>query len=164
MDAGNVFYTLVKSPSFSNLSRESGGLKTVAPGQHHALVLDRKGRAHVIGRVEYGRLGMGEDVKIDAKVPTAVPALKGKEVTDVSCGTAVSFAVVKSGEVYSWGMGTNGQLAAADDEDVWTPAKMLGKQLEERSVLLASGGGQGRDSPIFLQLFYLFSIFFLNRF
>jgi hypothetical protein len=25
-------------------------------------------------------------------------------------------------------------------------------------------GGQGQDSPIFLQFFYLFSIFFLNRF
>ncbi len=142
IDKGNVFFTLVKSGSFSDLSKETDGLKCVAPGQHHAVVLDRKGRAHAIGRVEYGRLGLGEESKTDAKVPTPIPALSSKAISDVACGTAVSFAVSNSGEVFSWGMGTNGQLALDGEDDVWQPEKMLGKQLENKEVLLASGGGQ----------------------
>ena len=39
-------------------------------------------------------------------------------------------------------MGTNGQLGHAEDEDAWEPVSMLGKQLETRSVLGVSGGGQ----------------------
>jgi hypothetical protein len=39
-------------------------------------------------------------------------------------------------------------------------------ELEDRERERAEGRleGLGRDSPIFLQFFYLFSIFFLNRF
>ena len=42
----------------------------------------------------------------------------------------------------SWGMGTNGQLGHSDEEDSWVPVAMEGKQLETRSVVGASGGGQ----------------------
>ena len=142
---GLTFYTLVKSESITRLSRESGGIAVVAPGQHHALVLDKAGRAFALGRAEYGRLGLGEDVNKEVSAPVAVPALSGRQISDVSSGTAVSFAVdADSGEAFSWGMGTNGQLARADggDEDAWVPEVMAGKQLEERRVLLASGGGQ----------------------
>ena len=142
---GLTFYTLVKSESITRLSRESGGIAAVAPGQHHALVLDKAGRAFALGRAEYGRLGLGEGVDKEVSAPMAVPALSGRKISDVSCGTAVSFAVdAASGEAFSWGMGTNGQLARADggDDDAWVPEVMAGKQLEERRVLLASGGGQ----------------------
>lgn len=46
------------------------------------------------------------------------------------------------GSVYSWGMGTNMQLGTGEEEDEWTPVKVTGKQLENRSVLMASSGGQ----------------------
>ena len=142
---GLTFYTLVKSESITRLSRESGGIAVIAPGQHHAIVLDKAGHAFALGRAEYGRLGLGEDVNKEVSAPVAVPALSGRQVSDVSCGTAVSFAVdADSGEVFSWGMGTNGQLARADggEDDAWVPEVMAGKQLDERRVLLASGGGQ----------------------
>lgn len=46
------------------------------------------------------------------------------------------------GSVYSWGMGTNMQLGTGLEDDEWTPVKITGKQLENRSVLMASSGGQ----------------------
>ena len=138
---GQMFYTLVKSPSFSEVAAERGWAQ-ITPGQHHALALDKAGTAHAIGRHEYGRLGLGDAKKEDATVPTPIPGLKGKKVVDVSCGTAVSFAVTDDGEVLSFGMGTNGQLGLEDEDDAWAPKKMLGKQLETRKVLFASGGGQ----------------------
>lgn len=39
-------------------------------------------------------------------------------------------------------MGSNLQLATGDEEDAWSPAEMSGQQLENRTVLSVSGGGQ----------------------
>ena len=113
------------------------------PGQHHTLALDAAGGVHALGRVEYGRLGLGNQRQTDATEPIPVAgALEGQKCVEVSCGTTVSFAVTDGGECFSWGMGSNGQLGHEDDEDAWEPSKMLGKQLEQRRVMAVSGGGQ----------------------
>lgn len=39
-------------------------------------------------------------------------------------------------------MGTNHQLGTGEEDDVWSPVEMMGKQLENRSVLAVSSGGQ----------------------
>uniref|UniRef100_W5LLS6 Regulator of chromosome condensation 1 n=1 Tax=Astyanax mexicanus TaxID=7994 RepID=W5LLS6_ASTMX len=46
------------------------------------------------------------------------------------------------GSVFAWGMGTNLQLGTGEEEDLWSPVEMSGKQLENRVVLSASSGGQ----------------------
>jgi len=60
----------------------------------------------------------------------------------VGCGTAVSYAVTHDGKCYSWGMGTNGQLGTGAEDDVSTPHLMESKQLQNRSVIAVSSGGQ----------------------
>lgn len=47
-----------------------------------------------------------------------------------------------SGDVFSWGMGGNLQLGNGEEDDVFTPGKMAGKQLENRKVIALSVGGQ----------------------
>ena len=66
-----------------------------------------------LGRSDYGRLGLGEAEAEEAVVPTLVSSLSN--CVEVACGTAVSYAVTKEGECYSWGMGTNGQLGTGDE-------------------------------------------------
>jgi len=140
---GNVLFTLTKSKALTEAAAGCGGWAHIQPGQHHTLALDAAGNVHALGRVEYGRLGLGNQRETDASEPIQVGgALEGKKCIDVSCGTAVSFAVTERGECFSWGMGTNGQLGHADEEDAWEPGKMLGKQLEQRKVMAVSGGGQ----------------------
>ncbi|KAI6073371.1 Regulator of chromosome condensation-like protein [Aix galericulata] len=39
-------------------------------------------------------------------------------------------------------MGTNYQLGTGEEDDVWSPVQMTGKQLENRLVLAVSSGGQ----------------------
>lgn len=39
-------------------------------------------------------------------------------------------------------MGTNYQLSTGEEDDVWSPVEMTGKQLENRAVLAVSSGGQ----------------------
>lgn len=53
------------------------------------------------------------------------------------------FAVTSvAGRVFAWGMGTNYQLGTGEEDDVWSPVEMTGKQLENRTVLAVSSGGQ----------------------
>jgi len=132
-----TFFMPTPSPSFTSKKWQQ-----ISLGQHHALALDDMGKVYAIGRSEYGRLGLGEDANEDAEVPTLVPKLAGMKCVEVACGSAVSYAVSDSGDCFSWGMGTNGQLGTGDDEDVLLPHLMKSKALETRSVISASSGGQ----------------------
>ena len=60
----------------------------------------------------------------------------------VGVGGACSFAVTATGELYSWGMGTNFQLGSSSEDDIWTPEKVTGKRIENRKILSVSAGGQ----------------------
>jgi len=141
---GKVIHTLTKSKALTEAAANCGGWAQIVVGQHHTLALDASGNVHALGRVEYGRLGLGDQRQTDATEPIRVNgALDGKKCIDVSAGTTVSFAVTERGECFSWGMGSNGQLGHNnDEEDAWEPGTMLGKQLEQRKVMAVSGGGQ----------------------
>lgn len=39
-------------------------------------------------------------------------------------------------------MGSNGQLGTGEEDDVETPQKIKGKQLEDKNVMRVTGGGQ----------------------
>ena len=122
---------------------EGGGLCSneifsIAGGQHHS-VFAVGGKVYVCGRREYGRLGLGPESK-EPNVPTEIPGVWG--VTRVGVGGSCSFAVTESGQLLSWGMGTNLQLGTGTEEDVWNPTAVVGKKLENRLVASVSSGGQ----------------------
>ncbi|XP_059194285.1 regulator of chromosome condensation [Centropristis striata] len=108
-------------------------------GQHHTVCLDAEGQVYSLGRAEYGRLGLGQEAEEKGE-PTAVMGME--PASRVTCGASVSFATTREGSVYAWGMGTNLQLGTGEEDDEWIPVKMTGKQLENRSVLMTSSGGQ----------------------
>ncbi|XP_010866354.1 regulator of chromosome condensation [Esox lucius] len=110
-----------------------------AGGQHHTVCLDCDGKVYSLGRAEYGRLGLGQGAE-EKSEPTPVEGLDGAQA--VACGASVSYAITKKGSVYAWGMGTNLQLGTGEEDDEWSPVKMMGKQLEKRIVLMVASGGQ----------------------
>ncbi|XP_076298134.1 regulator of chromosome condensation 1 isoform X3 [Lasioglossum baleicum] len=111
----------------------------ISSGQHHTIALDDSGQVFVMGRKEYGRLGLGSDCS-DAEKLTLVPSLSS--CVDVAAGSAQSFAVTNSGELYAWGMGTSGQLGTGQEEDEEEPVLVKGKQLEGKKIIRVAGGGQ----------------------
>jgi len=131
---GLTFYMPVESRDLSGHSW--GG---IAIGQHHAIGQEKDGRVLALGRSEYGRLGLGEGTS-DASKATEVNGVAG--CTEVACGTAVSYAVTREGKLYSWGMGTNGQLGTGEEDDVWEPYLIASKQIKDRIVIAVSSGGQ----------------------
>lgn len=46
------------------------------------------------------------------------------------------------GELYGWGMGTNGQLGTGEEDDCELPTLIKSKQLQDRKVVRVSSGGQ----------------------
>lgn len=46
------------------------------------------------------------------------------------------------GDLYGWGMGTNGQLGTGEEDDCESPTLIKSKQLQDKKVLRVSSGGQ----------------------
>jgi len=135
-DMGNR-YNAERVKSFS----EGGSWQMISGGQHHSVALDTDGKVYTLGREDYGRLGLGEKCGEKA-MPTLVPALKDMTCTNVAAGGCVTFAVATDGSVYSWGMGSNNQLGTGEEEDLFEPVKVAGKQLSTRQGVSVSSGGQ----------------------
>ncbi|EDO33245.1 predicted protein [Nematostella vectensis] len=137
------FPVKVKSLSQLNKSEKDKHI-TIANGQHHTIVCDPNGKVYALGRADYGRLGLGDGAK-ETALPAHITSLDNEVIEKVACGECVSFAVSDKGELYSWGMGSCLQLGNGNDEDdVTTPAKVQGKNLnsETHRVLGVSAGGQ----------------------
>lgn len=116
-------------------------IKQIAGGQHHTLILQEDGSVFVIGRKDYGRLGLG-NVTDDVTTLQAINSLKGKNIVSVSCGEAQSFALTADGKLYSWGMGSNHQLGTGSEDDALEPVLIVSKQTEGKRIIRAAGGGQ----------------------
>lgn len=117
---------------------EDGDPVDIAGGEHHTL-LCHKGSVFVCGRKDYGRLGLGQDQPEPLRF-VKLPEMTG--MVEVAAGSSCSFSMGKLGEVFSWGMGYSLQLGNGTDDDVWTPTKLCGRQLEGRRVHGMSAGGQ----------------------
>ena len=119
---------------FSDVHSLSGGL-------HHTMSLSTEGQVFVIGRRDYGRLGLGEELKDDVTELTEVKALK-KKVSFIGCGDSTSFAITADGEVFSWGMGSNNQLGHGNDSDCYEPKQIVSAQTKDKKMLQVDSGGQ----------------------
>ncbi|XP_013792620.2 regulator of chromosome condensation-like, partial [Limulus polyphemus] len=143
----NNFYQLGFGDPESRLSPEfiqsfwGRRWQSISSGQHHTIALDDTGSVFTLGRKEYGRLGLGEDCH-DQSSPTLVPDLKEVVCSNIAAGNLVSYAVSQNGDVYSWGMGTNGQLGHGDEDDVFSPQKIGGKVISSKKCFIVSSGGQ----------------------
>ncbi|ETV84043.1 hypothetical protein H257_03393 [Aphanomyces astaci] len=91
-----------------------------------------RGQFYAWGCAANGRLGCttqltdGYDARTDtayqcATLPVVVPALCGRDIADVVCGSAHSMARTTSGRVFTWGRGSAGQLGHRDTQDKAVP-------------------------------------------
>ncbi|KAI6660354.1 Regulator of chromosome condensation isoform X3 [Oopsacas minuta] len=108
-------------------------------GQHHSVITVR-GKVYVCGRGHFGTLGLGSGHKTELSTPTLIDSLS--RICSVECGSSVCYAINEEGKAYAWGMGTCNQLTTGDDEDVFEPVLLTGKQLEDRRIISVSSGGQ----------------------
>jgi alpha-tubulin suppressor-like RCC1 family protein len=94
-----------------------GTIKEIKSGKNHIMLLNTKGELYSYGYGEYGVMGRG--MAVYSPVPLQINNLKNQEVAKIACGYQHCLALTKSGEVYSWGRGFEGQLGLslfADDQ------------------------------------------------
>ncbi|KAH8239083.1 hypothetical protein KR032_000503, partial [Drosophila birchii] len=116
-------------------------VKQIAGGIHHTIVLTTDLKCSVVGRPDYGRLGLGPDLKDVVSKLTPVTKLKEK-IIYVGCAEICSYAITEDGKLYSWGLGSNNQLGIGDGDDEVEPVLVASKNTQNKRILLATGGGQ----------------------
>jgi hypothetical protein len=113
--------------------------KAVAAGFNHSLILKTDGSVLGFGSNDYGQAGQISGTTY-AKVPTPISGLS--RIRSISAGTDSSFAIAESGELYSWGYNSYGELLLGYSSPSSSPA-VYGPALSTvcTNVSNVSGGG-----------------------
>ncbi|KAL1955386.1 hypothetical protein VTO42DRAFT_8606 [Malbranchea cinnamomea] len=119
-------------------------IKHIACGDNHVLALDDKGRVFAWGSGQQNQLGRRiiERTKLNGLQPREFGLPKG--IVHIGCGAFHSFAVHKSGKVYSWGLNTYGQTGIPQDTTgessaaVFHPAVV--ESLSDKEIVQVCGG------------------------
>ena len=132
-DTGEVF--TCGSNDFGQLGREGSQtrleevpglvqytLTSAAAGANHCLVVDKWGSVFSWGSDESGQLGHNQGSNV-LRVPRLLKGLATMKVTAVSAGMYHSCALSASGQLYTWGNNSKGQLGLGRNSDmVFSPS------------------------------------------
>ena len=106
------------------------GVKDIACGSGHTVVLTCEGEIMSWGRGDDGRLGHGDHNW--KYVPRPVVHLSGYVISQITCGSYHTAAVASSGELWTWGGGMYGKLGHGNENGHSTPKRveaLLGVQV-----------------------------------
>ncbi|KAI8824049.1 regulator of chromosome condensation 1/beta-lactamase-inhibitor protein II [Fimicolochytrium jonesii] len=130
---------------------EASGLRMMAVGEHHSLLLDGTGTVYAFGRGDSGQLGLGDVGETPYNSPTPITSLQPTNIIEISSNSSFNLAISDTvamdsdnptearSNLYSWGYGDMGQLCNEGGGDENTPF-LVG--LKGRRVIKASAGGQ----------------------
>ena len=106
-------------------------------GSKHTLILSRSAMVFSWGYNQYGQVGHGNNGLADWE-PRPIKGLTGFTIVQVSAGEDHSVALTQTGDVFSWGRGTSGQLGHGDVKNVWFP--FLVKSLQGKGIVAVGCG------------------------
>lgn len=98
------------------------GVRQIACGSGHTVVLSTEGEVFTWGRGDDGRLGHGDNGW--KYVPRITQSLAGQVVSMVTCGSYHTAAVTGNGDLYTWGGGMYGKLGHGDEAGHSTPKRV----------------------------------------
>ena len=94
------------------------------------LAIDNKGKIYSWGNNSFGQLGIPSVKSINQ--PMQIEYLAGEDIIDISCGDNFAGAITRSGRVYTWGFGNEGQLGHGDKTDQIIPHAINFQQLPKQ--------------------------------
>lgn len=100
------------------------GVRQIACGSGHTVVLTTDGEVYTWGRGDDGRLGHGDNGW--KYVPRITQSLAGQVVVQVTCGSYHTAAVTGNGDLYTWGGGMYGKLGHGNEAGHSTPKRVEG--------------------------------------
>lgn len=98
------------------------GVKQIACGSGHTVVLTGEGEVYTWGRGDDGRLGHGDNGW--KYVPRLTHSLTGQIITHVTCGSYHTAAVSSNGDLYTWGGGMYGKLGHGNESGHSNPRRV----------------------------------------
>lgn len=98
------------------------GVRQIACGSGHTVVLTTDGEVFTWGRGDDGRLGHGDNGW--KYVPRPTQSLAGQVVVQVTCGSYHTAAVTGNGDLYTWGGGMYGKLGHGNEAGHSTPKRV----------------------------------------
>eukprot|EP00250_Pteridium_aquilinum_P006360 c16303_g1_i1 orf=1286-4678(+) len=99
-------------------------VQTVACGSKHAALVNRQGEVFCWGEEAGGRLGHG--INADVSQPRLVETLACSNAESIACGDNHTCAVTLTGDLYTWGNGSQsfGLLGHGNDVSHWVPRRV----------------------------------------
>ncbi|VDN01596.1 unnamed protein product [Thelazia callipaeda] len=97
----------------NNKEKQFGRIKGVAAGRRHFLIASESG-VYAFGDNAHGQCGQDPKempfVRLENKPFQPIPIPSDSKVAQVHCALDTSFIILESGQVFSFGLGTDGQL------------------------------------------------------
>jgi len=97
------------------------GVRQIACGSGHTVVLTTDGEVYTWGRGDDGRLGHGDNGWKYVPRIIGTTSLHGQVVIQVTCGSYHTAAVCSNGDLYTWGGGMYGKLGHGNESGHSTP-------------------------------------------
>lgn len=111
------------------------GIKKVACGTQFSVALTKDGKVYTFGQDRL--IGLPEGRARNHNRPQQVPALSGVQVQDVAVGAEHTLVLSSTGDVYTWGSNSEGQLGLGHTNHVREPAlvaALQGKNINQISA------------------------------
>ena len=118
-NASNSFAP-VEVPALTAIS-QTQGVRQLAAGWDHNIMLTDAGNVYVWGRGLYSQLGMGDGLA--RYTPTRNPTLSALNLERVFTGWRHGIAITSEGHAYVWGWGSNGELGLLPASTRGTPVR-----------------------------------------
>ncbi|CAK9050693.1 E3 ubiquitin-protein ligase HERC2 (HECT domain and RCC1-like domain-containing protein 2) (HECT-type E3 ubiquitin transferase HERC2) [Durusdinium trenchii] len=99
-------------------------VKQVAAGEEVLLILTENGAVYSCGNDDYGKLGLGNLRERLQTTPRQITSLKGERIAQVVCGDFFCAALSENGTLFTWGMGSEGQLGHNSKTDLHIPTQV----------------------------------------
>ncbi|XP_023674598.2 probable E3 ubiquitin-protein ligase HERC1 isoform X1 [Paramormyrops kingsleyae] len=111
------------------------GIKKVSCGTQFSVALTKDGNVYTFGQDRL--IGLPEGRARNHNRPQLVPALSGVFISDIAVGAEHTLALSSTGEVYSWGSNSEGQLGLGHTNHVREPTlvtTLQGKNIQQISA------------------------------
>lgn len=115
------------------------GVTDVGCGDAHNCVLTSNGIVHSWGDNSAGQLGIAHSYSEITK-PRQVLTPTGHQIVQIACGANFSAALSNLGRVFTWGLGSSGQLAHNDTKGRSQPVEV--EALSDKQVRMVACGEQ----------------------
>ncbi|KAL4476307.1 hypothetical protein ABPG74_010040 [Tetrahymena malaccensis] len=110
------------------------GIKHVSCGHHHTLVITDQGSIFYFGMGTQGQLGNENFVNVYE--PTELQVWPKRKFIQVACGSSHSMALTDTGQIFTWGKNTRGQLGHGHRNDQLKPTMII---IEVMATSICSG-------------------------